>query len=321
MNKNTCLLGAASVALLLFAAPLLAADENSDLRTSYKVDRADLGPSGTNPYIVIQPGYRLRYKGADSTLTSTVLDETKKIDGVETRIIEEREEADGDLIEKIRNYVAIDKKTGDLYFFGQDVTSYDQGEPVDHDGSWQAGKEDARFGLLMPGDPKVGERFQQEDSPGVAEDRCEIVAIGDEVTVPAGSFKKCLRTRDTSALEQGASKRVYAPGVGMVLDDDYELASIDKPNGDRRDDRRDDDHGKSDTRNDDKSRNDTSGSKHDDRRSDDDNKNRDNNKDRDNKSSDNKDRDSKDRDGGSEKGSGDSKNSDKHDDNKHDDNK
>ncbi len=233
MSRSLCTSLTIVAVLLIVGAGRPAADDDrkSELRTSFSVDKSDLGPSGKNPYIVLQPGYRLRYKGSDSTLTSTVLDDTKKIDGVETRIIEEREVADGQLVERIRNYIAVNKKTGDLYFFGQDVTSYEDGEVSGHDGSWQAGVEDAKFGLLMPGEPKVGDRFQQEDAPGIAEDRCEIVAIGDDVSTPAGDFGKCLRTNDTTALAPGASKRVYAPGVGLVLDDEFALAKIEKPAG------------------------------------------------------------------------------------------
>jgi hypothetical protein len=57
-------------------------------------------------------------------------------------------------------------------------------------------------------------------------DRCEIVAIGEEIKTPAGAFRDCLRTKETSPLESGASMKVYAPGVGMVRDDEFLLVKV-----------------------------------------------------------------------------------------------
>src|SRR4051794_17702434 len=82
-------------------------------------DRATLSSVGRNPYFVLEPGYVLHLKkkdGAD-TLTVSVLNETKVVDGVETRIVEERETDGGKLIEVSRNYFAVSKQTGDLYYF------------------------------------------------------------------------------------------------------------------------------------------------------------------------------------------------------------
>jgi hypothetical protein len=44
----------------------------------------------------------------------------------------------------------------------------------------------------------------------------QIVALGETVTVPAGAFANCLRTKEWSLLESGGEKRWYAPGIGFV---------------------------------------------------------------------------------------------------------
>jgi hypothetical protein len=42
-------------------------------------------------------------------LVITVLNETKVVDGIETRVVEERESEDGELVEISRNYFAVCK--------------------------------------------------------------------------------------------------------------------------------------------------------------------------------------------------------------------
>ena len=79
--------------------------------------------------------------------------------GVRTRVIEERETSGGKLAEISRNFFAIDKNTGDLCCFGEDVYIYKDGKVAEHGGSWLSGVDGARSGLMMPGKPAVGDRF------------------------------------------------------------------------------------------------------------------------------------------------------------------
>jgi len=60
-------------------------------------------------------------------------------------------------------------------------------------------------------------------------DRAEIVSVNVELKTPAGTFKNCVQTRDTSAIESDVSEKIFAPGVGQVKDDEFELAEIVKP--------------------------------------------------------------------------------------------
>jgi hypothetical protein len=98
-----------------------------------------------------------------------------------------------------------------------------------HEGGWLSGVNGAQFGLMMPGRPKIGDRYQQEIAPGVAMDRAEIVSLAETVKVPAGTFKNCLKTKESSALEKGSEAKLYAPGVGLPRDGGFELAKIEKP--------------------------------------------------------------------------------------------
>jgi hypothetical protein len=84
----------------------------------------------------------------------------------------------------------------------------------------------ARFGLLMPGLPLPGSRYAQEDAPGVAMDRSEILATGDTLTTGAGTFAHCLRVRETTPLEPGAKEfKRYARNIGLIEDGKLTLVS------------------------------------------------------------------------------------------------
>jgi hypothetical protein len=54
------------------------------------------------------------------------------------------------------------------------------------------------------------------------------VAVNESVTVPFGSFKECLRTKEWSLLEPGTEKKWYAKGVGVVRTEstDKEVATL-----------------------------------------------------------------------------------------------
>ncbi|MCC6124944.1 MAG: hypothetical protein IT426_08280 [Pirellulales bacterium] len=216
---------------LMTAAVLMAAIARGDeFQRKFAVEKADLASVGNNPYFIpLEPGYRLEFRGGQDKLVITVTDKVKKVDGVETRVVEEREEKAGRLIEISQNYFAIDKKTGAVYYFGEDVDIYRDGKVVNHEGSWLSGAGGAVFGMMMPGKPKVGEKFQQEVAPGVAMDRAEIVSLEASVKTPAGKFEKCLLSKESSSLEKGTGEKIYAPGIGLVKDDEFELVKIVKP--------------------------------------------------------------------------------------------
>jgi hypothetical protein len=201
-------------------------------RESFGVDAQTLATVGASRYFVLRPGYRLtlegREHGKEVRLVVSVLDETRTVGGVETRVVEERETSGGTPLEVSRNYFAIDARTGDVYYFGEDVDTYKNGRLSGHEGGWLHGSQGARFGLAMPGAPSVGLRYYQEQAPGVAMDRAEVVRLGERVATPAGSFEGCLKTKETSPLEPFAKEyKLYAPGVGLVKDGSLELVSRD----------------------------------------------------------------------------------------------
>lgn len=190
---------------------------------TFAIDKKDFAPTGSNSYFRLEPGYTLKLAGREglrrTTLVITVLEETRLVDGVETRVVEERESKGGRLAEVSRNFYAFNTADRSVYYFGEEVDIYKDGKVVDHEGAWESGKNGARFGLMMPERPAVGARFCQEIAPGVAMDRAEIVSLRETIKTPAGEFKDGLKVAETNPLEGGGREyKVYAPGVGLVKD-------------------------------------------------------------------------------------------------------
>ena len=200
-----------------------------DWRATFDVNPTALVATGASRYFILDPAYQLVLENGDERLVITVLDETKVVDGVTTRIVEERETKKGALVEISRNFFARDPASGDAYYFGEDVDMYAKGKVTSHEGAWASGVGGARFGLMMPGKPAVGARYYQEVAPKVAMDRAEILSIAETAKVPAGIFKECVRVKETTPLEPGATEyKVHAPGVGLVQDGDLKLVRYGK---------------------------------------------------------------------------------------------
>lgn len=210
-----------------FCALAAAVGAETKFTDRFDVDKAELASVGTNRFFRLVPGFHLRLEGGNSAkrtvLTITVLPETKVVDGVETRVVEERETVGGQLAEVSRNYLAISRRTGDLFYFGEDVDVYKDGKVVSHEGAWLSGVNGARFGLLLPGAPLLGARYYQEIAPKVAMDRAEVVSLDETLDTPAGKFTQCLKTEETSALERGREYKLYAPGIGLIFDGGLKL--------------------------------------------------------------------------------------------------
>jgi len=214
---------AAMVCLALCAGAASAGRGEAKFAETFDVDKAELASVGTNRFFILAPGFQLVLQDKTTVLTVTVLKETKMVDGVETRVVEEKETVNGALAEVSRNYFAVSKRTSDVFYFGEDVDVYKNGRVVSHEGAWLSGVNGARFGLAMPGTPLLGARYYQEVAPKVAMDRAEVVSLSEKLDTPAGSFDHCLKTQETSAVESGCEHKLYAPGVGLICDGGLKL--------------------------------------------------------------------------------------------------
>ena len=202
--------------------------------TSFDLENCDFVSSGENSYFILIPGYQIilggQEDGEELELVMTVLNETKVVDGVETRVVEEKETEGGNIVEVSRNYFAMCKPTNNAIYFGEEVDMYEDGKIVSHEGAWLAGQNGSKAGMIMPGKVEVGLKYYQEIAPGVAEDRAEIVSVNDTLDTPAGTFKQVLKTEETNPLKPGEKEfKFYAPGIGLIQDEAIKLVKYTKP--------------------------------------------------------------------------------------------
>lgn len=192
---------------------------SGEWQDEFPIADCDLATVGSSDYFIMEPGFQLVLEGGNEKLAITVLDETFEIDGTQTRVVEEREWRNGELIEVSRNFFAFCEQTGDVYYFGEDVNMFSGGQLSSHSGAWQAGEQDARAGLIMPGAPVVGMKYFQEIAPGVAMDRAEIISVDEKFSTPAGEFEGVLLTREGTALNPLEKEfKQYTPGIGLIQD-------------------------------------------------------------------------------------------------------
>jgi hypothetical protein len=199
--------------------PLPQGSEPVDLKPADFTTRID------NPYWPMRPGSRWVYRESDAEGTEqkvvvAVTDRTKRIaNGVVARVIRDTVTEDGVAVEITDDWYAQDRK-GNIWYLGEYVTNYENGEVVDHAGSFEAGVDGAQAGIAMPANPRPGLSYRQEYYKGVAEDKAAVITVGEEqVEVPFGYFKKnILMTRDLVPTEPKVQElKFYAPGVGPLL--------------------------------------------------------------------------------------------------------
>ena len=200
----------------------------NEYTTSFRAENCTFSSTGRNPFFILEPNYQLVLAGGDASeaaeVTITVLNETRQVNGTETRVIEERESIGGELVEISRNFFAICEETNSVFYFGEEVDDYENGNIISHEGAWLAGEDVNRAGVIMPGTILLGARYYQEIAPNVALDRAEIIDMGEVIQTPSGDFTDTLITRETTPLEPDVAElKYYAVGIGLIQEEDLML--------------------------------------------------------------------------------------------------
>jgi len=185
-----------------------------------------------NPHFPLIPGTTMVFEKQTGDglerVEIHVTHDTREILGVECTVVESLDivfEAgagpdEGELEEHTFDWYAQDVH-GNVWYFGELSMDFEDGDLVGLGGSFEAGKDGAKPGILMPADPVVGSFYRQEFLLGEAEDVAGVLRRNARASVPYGSFVGCLQTEDFTALEPDALEhKFYAPGVGLVLEVD-----------------------------------------------------------------------------------------------------
>lgn len=202
-----------------------------DLDPADFIDPESITAANANSYFPLVAGARWVYGGETEdgleVITVTVTKDTKEIEYPEDSgrifqcaVVSDLVELDGVVVEDTLDWYAQDTE-GNVWYMGEIAKNYEDGELVDIEGSWQAGRDGAKPGVLMYAAPAIDLFYRQEYLLGDAEDMAVARSIGEvPVTVPYGSFSNgVLETEEWNPLESDSLElKYYAPGVGMVLE-------------------------------------------------------------------------------------------------------
>lgn len=174
----------------------------------------------TNPYFPYQVGKVHVYEGQTDEgfehIEYQVTSATKVVNGITCAVINDKVWVDSVLVEDTDDWYAQDND-GNVWYFGEAVDNYEGGVLTDHDGSWEAGVDGAKPGIIMLANPQVGNAYRQEYYFNEAEDEAEVLETGLTLTVPFGTFDNCIKTKDITDLEPDVLEhKFYAPGIGIV---------------------------------------------------------------------------------------------------------
>lgn len=192
------------------------------------VDPLQIGKSvNPNPFFPLVAGSQWVYRSPSETVTIDVLGKVERIEGVPCIVVHDVVKHNGRTAEDTIDWFA-QNVDGSVWYCGEQTGELEGGRVVDVTGSWRAGVEEARPGIIMQAVPRVGNTYRQEFALGDAEDAARILSITGSATVPAASCSKtCLVTREFTPLEPELREdKYYAPNIGLVL-------SVDRATGER----------------------------------------------------------------------------------------
>jgi hypothetical protein len=221
-----------------------------EFTAQFPIQDLHFSPFGGHPHFILNPGHRLVLEGQDAgqhvVLTVTALNSTKQITlqsggrprTIVARVVEERDVIDGAVDQVARLWYARSLETGDVYLFGEEVDFYFNGAIVGQTRLWEAGVDGALPGIMMPRTFLLGARYLQNQA-AAALDGAENVALGLTLLTPAGTFSNCVQIRETDLLriDLPTTSKTYAPGIGLINDDDilllkeFRLGALGLPTG------------------------------------------------------------------------------------------
>ena len=195
-----------------------------------QIDPANFVATIDNPYFPLTPGTTFIYEGQTAGglehVSFAVTHNTKVILGVTCVEVRDIVTIGGAVTEDTLDWFAQDT-AGNVWYFGENTGELEDGRVVNIDGTFTAGIDEAKPGIIMQAHPAIGDFYRQEFSLDNAEDNAEVLSLTEAVTVPFGAFTNCLKTEETTPLSPGAlENKYYAPGVGNLL-------TVDLDSGDR----------------------------------------------------------------------------------------
>lgn len=159
----------AAAAFTLVAAPGCNSGSSTAPPYDVTIDPADFVAGIDNPYLPFVPGTVFEYEGqagaSGETNRVVVTRQTKQILGVTCIVVADSVWDEGDLEEATFDWYAQDKD-GNVWYFGEDSKEIRNGVVVGTGGSWEAGVDGAKPGIVMQGTPQSACRIGRSTSRG-----------------------------------------------------------------------------------------------------------------------------------------------------------
>ena len=189
---------------------------------SPKIRPADFVTTVDNPYLPLKPGTAFHYRGIRGT-TPQIDDEVvthrkKRILGIASTVVRDTVSERGHPIERTFDWYAQDRQ-GNVWYMGELSLERMHGRFAKASDSWKSGVNRAKPGIIMPADPRRGDRYRQEYyPPGEALDEAHVLGRIGTVSVPYGGFRHPLVTSEFSPLEPQTERKYYVAGLGEVAE-------------------------------------------------------------------------------------------------------
>src|SRR5262249_29727257 len=160
------------------------------------IDPANFVTTIDNPYFPLPPGTTLIYEGQmpDGLERDemAVTHNTRVILGVTCVEVHDSVFTNGVLTEDTLDWYAQDRD-GNVWYFGENTQELEDGLINTISGTFMAGVNNDKPGIIMKAHPAVGDFYRQEFSLSNAEDFAETLSLNEIVTVPFGTFNHLLK--------------------------------------------------------------------------------------------------------------------------------
>jgi hypothetical protein len=205
------------------------------------VDPQEVTPGSANPYVSIVAGQTSVMRSGDEVVVVHVTGDVRVIQGVTCRIVvdvalESEVNTEDGTIDYIPLEVTDDWLAQDLdanvYYCGELSRNFEDGVLTDLDGSFEAGQDFAKAGMLFMAYPDIGSAHRQEFALGEAEDIVHYLDLTaspaeENPLFPCESVGGCLMTHDFTPMDPEVSEfKYYIPGVGFVLAETLENGEL-----------------------------------------------------------------------------------------------
>ena len=179
-----------------------------------------------NPMFPLAVGTQFSYQGTivqdgeskPHSVTFTVTDVSKVVDGVQTVVAWDRDYLGDKLQEQELAFFAQDDQ-GNVWNFGEYPEEYENGKFTGAPSTWIRGVDGAYGGIHMLSRPRTGMKYREGLVPAIEFDDVSVVARTGQQTCLAGTcYKQVLVVDETSPNDPASGHQIkyYSPPTGLI---------------------------------------------------------------------------------------------------------